>query len=274
MMGQTLRAIDAGLGDGLVIPYLGPEVLALAGEDCPLPGSPRSLVDRLGEEFSDRKTVTKAMGAAFLGNVQPTVLHNYLAALPTLPLIVHDWYDDLPRRALAVRSSWSVWGMVQGVSRATRAGHWVHYLQADGTSAHAIAPDLAETWATLLYEPLGSVAGASSFHASEGDFVEILAERDYQASIPEPVQNLRIGRHFLFLGCRFTNDCDQKFTRQIMNCSSAVHWAVLPETPTREETRFLAEQNIKRIDLPLADFVAALTDLRHEERIQLLMASW
>jgi hypothetical protein len=43
-----------------------------------------------------------------------------------------------------------------------------------------------------------------------------------------------------------------------MKRSSERHWAVLPEAPTRMEARFLAEQNITRIEAPLADFVAAL----------------
>ena len=229
MTDQMLRAIDAGLNDGLVIPYLGPGVLALAGEDCPQPSS-------------------------------PTALHNYLAALPVLPLVVHDWYDDLPQKAPAVRSSWSVWGMAQGVSKADRCGHRVQYLQADGKSARAIAPNLAKTWATLLYQPLGSVAP--------------VAEIDNQTPIPELVQSLRTGRHFLFLGCRFTRERDQAFARQIMQRSSATHWAVLPEAPTRNELRFLAEQNIKRLDLSLTDFVAALAEARSEEKIQLLLACW
>jgi hypothetical protein len=29
------------------------------------------------------------------------VLHRYLAGLPSLPLWVHAWYDDLPQQALS-----------------------------------------------------------------------------------------------------------------------------------------------------------------------------
>ena len=43
-----------------------------------------------------------------------------------------------------------------------------------------------------------------------------------------------------------------------MKRSSSQHWAVLPNEPTRMEARFLQEQNITRIDLPLAQFAAAL----------------
>jgi hypothetical protein len=50
------------------------------------------------------------------------------------------------------------------------------------------------------------------------------------------------------------------FARQIMKRSSDRHWAVLPHEPTRMEARFLAEQNIARIDMPLAQFSNELID--------------
>jgi hypothetical protein len=43
-----------------------------------------------------------------------------------------------------------------------------------------------------------------------------------------------------------------------MKRSSDQHWAVLPEEPTRMEARFLAEQNITRIAMPLAQFSESL----------------
>ncbi len=44
-----------------------------------------------------------------------------------------------------------------------------------------------------------------------------------------------------------------------MKRSSDRHFAVLAEPPTRNEARFLREQNIVRIDMPLDIFVAKLT---------------
>jgi hypothetical protein len=41
-----------------------------------------------------------------------------------------------------------------------------------------------------------------------------------------------------------------------MKRSSEKHWAVLPETPTKNELKFFKRYNIERIDMPLADFVA------------------
>ncbi len=252
---------------------MGPGVLALAGEGCPLPRSPVELVDRLTakasvphkirknltaaaqfiENFKHRKTVVAAMTEAFAAPMQPTPLHRFLAAQPALPLIVHAWYDDLPQKALAGKSGW---GMAQGVSQAQHYGTWVHYFSGE-TLARAGQADAAD-WRTLLYQPLGSVSPAANYLVSDSDFVEVLTEIDIQTPIPEAVLNIRKNRNFLFLGCRFSTQLERIFAHQITKRSSDRHWAILPETPTRNEARFLAQHNIQRIPLPLADFTGLL----------------
>jgi hypothetical protein len=87
-----------------------------------------------------------------------------------------------------------------------------------------------------------------------------LTEIDIQTPIPAAVQAWRSGRSFLFLGCRFDDQLTRSFARQIMKRSSARHWAVLPDEPTRMEARFLQEQNITRIAMPLAGFADALVE--------------
>jgi hypothetical protein len=304
MKPNSLDAVHAAFDDGLVIPYLGPGVLTLAGADCPVPSSAAELVVRLTanasvphkirnnlsaaaqfiENFKHRKSVTKAMTDAFRSDMAPTVLHRYLAALPALPLLVHTWYDDLPQKALSTRKAW---GQVQGVSQTEHFGSWVHYFRPDGTripttkitddaspsTMPAVSPPEAAAWTTLLYEPLGSIAPAANYLVSDTDYVEVLTEIDIQTPIPEPVQDLRKGRHFLFLGCRFAHQLDRIFARQIMKRSSARHWAVLPGTLTKNEARFLAEQGIERIDMALPEFVAALIGERREAPAPVLAAS-
>jgi hypothetical protein len=286
---STLDDIRAAFEDGLVIPYLGPGVLSLAGDSCPLPSSPEALVGKLTaqasvphkirnnlaaaaqfiENFKHRKTLSRAMTEMFRHEVPPTALHRYLAQLQALPVLVHAWYDDLPQRALATRTDW---GTAQGVSQSEHFGHWVHYFRHDGSRvpvappqpghegrpAQSEVPAEVAAWSTLLYEPLGSVRPAANYLVSDTDFVEVLTEIDIQTPIPEPVRSVRTGRHFLFLGCRFALQLDRVFARQIMKRSSDRHWAVLPETPTKNEARFLDQQNIARIDVPLAEFVASL----------------
>ncbi len=285
-----LSEIETGFQRGDVIPYLGPGVLALAREGNAVPASPEELVVQLIsaatvphkirnnltaaaqyiENFKHRKTVVAAMTKAFEHSPAPSGLHRWLAERSALPLLVNAWYDDLPQKALTGRKNW---GVVQGVSQAEHFGVWVNYFRPDGSlvpgkerkqdgsgaKAPADAPPETVGWQTLLYQPLGSVAPAANYIISDSDYVEVLTEIDIQTPIPETVQSVRKGRNFLFLGCRFATQIERSFARQIMKRSSDRHWAVIDGALTKNEVKFLREQNIERIDLPLADFVARLT---------------
>ena len=130
-------------------------------------------------------------------SLQPCI--GYLAAIPALKLLVHAWYDDLPQKALASREGW---GMVQAISQSERFGTWTHSFAGDDQNTRR--KFLHASWMPLLYQPLGSVSPAANFLVSDSDFVEVLTEIDIQTPIPEAVQNIRKGRSFLFLGCRFS----------------------------------------------------------------------
>src|SRR5271166_4797066 len=257
-----MRAIEAGLRAGRVIPYLGPGMLALATPADAVPASNQALAAQISaavtvphkirgnvtaaaqfvENFKRRKTLRTIMQHAFAPR----------AALAPLPLLVHAWYDDLPQQALAGRRDW---GMIQGLSQAEHFGTWTRAYAADGTQAD---PGACRAWATTLYQPLGSIAPAQNFLISDSDFVEVLTEIDIQTPIPAEVQDIRSGRAFLFLGCRFATQIERIFAHQIIKRSSDRHWAVLPEEPTKNERRFLAQHGVERLDITLADFAAAL----------------
>ena len=271
-----LANIQEALSRGTLVPYIGPGVLNLVGPANNLPASPLALVGSLIsgvsvphklrsnltgaaqfiENFKHRKTVVAQMRAAFAAGAEPTCLHRFLASDPGLPLIVHAWYDDLPQRALARRSDWTI---VQGASQAEHFGHWTMQYHPDGTAAADAAISR-----TLLYQPLGSIAPAANFLVSDSDFVEVLTEIDIQTPIPPAVQARRLGSHFLYVGCRFSSQLERIFAHQISKRSSDTHWAVLPEEPTRNEARFMSQHGIRRIDLELSAFTAALSGTHQE----------
>ena len=276
-----IAELRSSLADGNLIPYLGAGVLALGEDACQVPASPADLVAKLLtnvsvphklrnnltgtaqfiENFKHRKTLVGLMKAAFAAEQSPNVLHRFLADQKALPLLVHAWYDDLPQRAFAARDDWC---MVQGLSQSEHFGHWTGCYRPDG--APADMPDGADGQAaqgrTVLYQPIGSVAPAANFLVSDSDYVEVLTEIDIQTPIPDIVKRLRVGRHFLFLGCRFSTQLERSFAYQITKRSSGRHWAVLPETPTRNEARFLALYGIERIDMNLESFLAELAATR------------
>jgi hypothetical protein len=275
---QTVTALPAAVADGLasgtLVPYLGSGLLALCTGATP-PADPVALALQLTtkvsvpgkiknrltaaaqfiENFKHRKTLVNGMSEAFALQATPSPLHRWIAALGT-PLIVDTWYDDTVRQALA--ADVGSWAEVQGLSQSEHFGTWVGWYGADG-QALACADTPVPEPTTVLYKPWGGKAPAANFLVSDSDFVEVLTEIDIQTPIPALVQQRRAALGFVFLGCRFNDQLPRAFARQIMKRSAGPHYAVLADEPTRMEARFLAEQGITRIALPLAEVAAQLT---------------
>ncbi|MGE0073085.1 MAG: SIR2 family protein [Thiomonas sp.] len=276
---SLIGQIASRLRSGAVIPYLGPGMLSLCSE-VQIASTPLALAEYLTarasvphkirhrltqaaqfiENFKHRKTVVKLMDDAFATSPAPSRLHLALAASKA-PLLVDNWYDDTLLHALRQVRPAGDWGQVQGLSQSEHFGTWTAGYTADGALLDSLdTAALPPSWNTLLYKPLGGRSPASNYLVSDTDFVEVLTEIDIQTPIPLPVQALRSARSFLFVGCRFDDQLARNFARQIMKRSSSTHWAVLPGALTRMEQRFIAEQNIGRIDLPLTEFADRLCD--------------
>jgi len=267
---DLIQDIARQLATGAVIPYLGPEMLTLC-RDVAVPMTPLALAESMTakvsvphkirkrltqsaqfiENFKHRKSVVHLMNEAFAKAPAPSPLQLALASSGA-KLWVDTWYDDSFAHALAQVGL--PWVQVQGLSQSEHFGQWTGAYAADGTPL----AELSATPERLLYKPWGAHSPAGNYLVSDSDYVEVLTEIDIQTPIPAQVQAWRSGRHFLFLGCRFDDQLTRSFARQIMKRSSDQHWAVLPEEPTRMEARFLAEQNITRIPMPLAEFAALL----------------
>ncbi|MGA7809163.1 SIR2 family NAD-dependent protein deacylase [Bradyrhizobium sp.] len=259
--------VDIGrrMRSGAIIPYLGPGVAELSKPDVPM--TPEALAAFFGakvalprrakgnpwaaaqhiESNKHRSTVTALMSQAFTAPVAPTPLHRYLASLP-LPLIVDTWYDGAMRSALAERGDW---GEIQGITRAgIGEDRWYRFYDATGAEVDRTR---AMAWTTILYKPHGSVAPAKNFLISDADYVEVLTEIDIQTPIPDAVKERRTGRSLLFLGCRFNDQLLRTYARQIGKRSAGVHYTIIePDTLSRNELRFLSEQGLTPLAIPLA----------------------
>lgn len=263
-MSNAIEQLHTLWSEGLLIPYVGPGAtpagsvpavsLNLARALTSKSAVPFKLRDKLSaaaqyiENFKHRKTLVSLMHEQFGTRVAPTDLHR---ALVQAPLVVHAWYDTAFHAALSDRSDW---GCVQGVSHAEHFGEWFAYYDAAG---ELVAPEATSTWSTLLYEPLGADAPARNFIVSDSDYVEVLTEIDIQTPIPPQVQAMRSGRSFVFIGCRFADQLERSYARQVMKRSGTRHWAIIEGELTRNEAKFLQEQGIERVDMSLTDFTSA-----------------
>ena len=278
-MRSLVNDIARRLEAGAVIPYLGPDMLALCS-DVRVPGNPVALAEIMTskvsvphklrkrltpaaqfiENFKHRKTVVHLMNDAFATTPSPSALHLALAGSGA-GLWVDTWYDDTFAAALSQTRESGNWVQVQGLSQSEHFGHWTGVYN----DAGALLAEMPIAAKRILYKPIGSHGPAGNYLVSDSDYVEVLTEIDIQTPIPAAVQAWRTGRHFLFLGCRFDDQLTRCFARQIMKRSSEQHWAVLPNEPTRMEARFLQEQNIQRIDLSLATFAPLLMQAMQSE---------
>jgi hypothetical protein len=269
---ETIQQLAAQIKAGNVVPYLGPGMLELI-PDVPVPATPELLVAQLIvkatvphkirnrltqaaqfiENFKHRKSIVSLMNEAFTAVPEPSALHRWIAKVAP-PLVIESWYDDTLTRAFAEERGTKDWGQVQGLSQSEHFGTWTAFYDAEGKLAESYSPE----WKTLVYRPIGGHNPAGNYLVSDSDYVEVLTEIDIQTPIPAEVQQLREGRSFLYLGCRFNDQLTRTFARQISKRSGARHYAVLPNEPTRMEARFLEEYNVTRIDLPLSEVAALL----------------
>lgn len=273
MTRDILSDIAEGLTSGRMVPYLGPEVLNLGGA-CAIPTSTRGLVERLTakvavpgrirnnlwssaqyiESNKHRQTLTRLMEEIFTPRIQPNILHDLLVSLK-LPLIVDTWYDHTMADALAAAGA-KDWGTIAAI---TRNGEWrdVWYRTLDSDNK-PVEDSVAANWKTVLYKPHGGMKPEANFLLSDSDYVEVLTEIDIQSPIPSVVKDLRGTRGFVFLGCRFYDQMERTFARQISKRSMGPHYAILPGEITKNEQRFLDEQGIQRLDMPLNGAIALL----------------
>lgn len=272
MTADLFKQLAGEIRQGSRIPYLGPELASLQKEAA-IPDSTPALAKALAakaavpgrlrgnvwaaaqyiETHRHRMTLDRALAAIFAAPVQPLALHRKLAAIDALPLVVDAWYDAAAFQALAGMTGR---GLAQGVTKADQVRDcWNRWYDSDGLETDEAA---GANWAQLLYKPHGSTVPKVNMLISDADYVQVLAEIDIQTPIPVEVRKRRTGRSFLFLGCRFHDQIERNFARQIIKRSDVGHLAVIQGELTKNEARFLDQQEIVRVDLPLAEAVSAL----------------
>lgn len=263
---DALAGLRAGLLADRLVPYLGPELLALEGKPS-VPASPEEIAAALQkrvpvpgrirgnmwavaqyiESHRHRRTLKKLMADVFAGEPRPSAFHRFLATLP-LSLVVDSWYDGTLAAAMAEAGRSDVVD-VQGMSRAALGeDRWYNAFDLTGTVTEPSATG------TLLYRPHGGIQPVGDVLVSDSDYVEALTEIDIQTPIPDAVRQRRATRGFLFLGCRFHDQMLRTYARQIIKRSAGPHACVADAaTLTPNEQRFLAAENIVLIDMPLAE---------------------
>jgi hypothetical protein len=270
---SLLGTVASGIAGGALIPYLGPGVLEVGEAECPVPTSTRGLVERLTQKVGvpgrirnnlwasaqyietnrHRVTLVRLMEEIFKPVPALGALHTWLASLDGPPLIIDTWYDATMSEALKGRSNW---GQIQGGTR-NAIGEDRYYKSFDASGAE-VSMEAAAQWTTVLYKPHGSVWPACDLLVSDSDYVEVLTEIDIQTPIPQRIKDLREERGFVFMGCRFYDQMLRTYAKQIMKRSKGPHYAIITDDLTRNELRFLDDNEIVAINVPLEEAVAEM----------------
>ena len=165
---DLIQTIAQSLATGVVIPYLGPDMLSLC-RDIKVPGTPLALAENMTakvsvphkirkrltqaaqfiENFKHRKSVVHLMNEACAETPEPSDLHLALAGSGA-GLLVDTWYDDTLARALTQTSMSNSWAQVQGLSQSEHFGNWTGVYAADGS----LLPEVPKDLDRLLYKPM------------------------------------------------------------------------------------------------------------------------
>ncbi len=277
MNAELIKTIESGLGDGSVIPYIGPYALEgvvneASGE--PIPADSDSLIlamnngrpmaPKLMYEFpraamnlelkKGRSFITRFLNKLYGDTAwSESPLHNWMgnARLPCVIDINRDTklqsaYADIPHN------------LIIGIARIGGTDYRFKLYFYNGSKHHEIEPEEADTTLPLLIKPMGTPLPEPSYIASDADYVDYLTELMGGFGVPKFFKEYRIEKRYLLLGLRLTRDTERMVLKDLIYGHAAKGgWAVIKE-PTDKEIRFCQKFGIEVIDSSLSEFMARL----------------
>jgi len=279
-MAETdMQDLIDGIGNGSIVPYLGPGVLAgvtstVSGEHSPAdsdslilamnngkPVSPRLMYEfpraAMDVELKrGRSAVTRFLDTTYGASTWTRApLHEWLAGIKPAYVIdinrdtqLQDSYRDTPHT------------LVRGISRigGTDYRFRIHHYDGEGYSAGEIDQSEVDPALPVLFKPMGSPLPDASFVASDADYVDYITELMGGFAIPDFLKAYRRGKQYLFLGLRMTRDTERMIlSDMVYDAGEPAGWALIPGASDKE-LRFCKRQNIHVIDADVDDLLAAL----------------
>ncbi len=278
MSQASLQELITAIGDGSVVPYLGPGALAdvvnrETGE--PMPADSDSLIlamnngkpmaPRLMYEFPraamdvelkrGRPALQRFLNTSY-GETSWTraALHDWLATIRPPYVIdinrdtqLQDSYADTPHT------------LIRGMARigGTDYRFRIHRYDGEKYSATEIDQSEVDTSLPILFKPMGSPLPDPTYIASDADYVDYISELMGGFAIPDFVKQYRKGKKYLFIGLRMTRDTERMVLSDMLYAAgSPAGWALIAE-PNDKEKRFCKKMNIEVIEADVEDLLAA-----------------
>jgi hypothetical protein len=264
----------AGLANGSIVPYLGPGVLAdvrAVADGRPMPANSDELIlamndgrpmsPKLMYEFSraamnvelkrGRSAVTRFLDKTYADTEWTrSAVHDWIKA--TKPAYVIDINRDTQ---LIDSYAGTPHTLVLGCARIGGSDFRFKLFAHDGDHYSAIAPEQAAEGLPVLFKPMGAPRPASTYIASDADYVDYITELMGGFAVPAFVKKLRRDKRYLLLGLRLNRDTERMvFSDLIYGAADTAGWALI-EHPTDKERHFCERLRIEIVEAGLEEFL-------------------
>ena len=275
MDAELKKAIESGLNEGKVVPYLGPTALSgvtnsESGE--PIPADSDSLIlamnngrpmaPKLMYEFpraamnlelkKGRVFITRFLNKLYGETAwSDSPLHQWLGA-NRLPCVIDINRDTKLQEAYADTPH----NLIIGIARIGGTDYRFKLYFYDGSQYHEIEPEQADNALPLLIKPMGSPNPEPNYIASDADYVDYITELMGGFGVPKFFKQYREEKKYLLLGMRLTRDTERMVLGDLIyGHAKEAGWVVIEE-PTDKERRFCAKLGLQIIEMPLDAFMS------------------
>ncbi len=276
MISQELRAILlTGLGDGSIVPYLGPGVLAdvVSDSGAPIPATSDQLILALnGGKPMAPKLMYEFPRAAMnvelkRGRAAVTrFLDTTYGATHWSRSAVHDWLKDIrPPYLIDINRDTQLIDsyagvphlLILGCARMGGSDFRFKLYAYDGKDYSAIVPEQAAPGQPVLFKPMGAPKPSPSYIAADADYVDFITELMGGFAVPSFVKTLRQGKRYLLLGMRLSRDTERMVLADLIyGAATPTGWALI-EGANDKERRFLKKLGIELIEADSRDIIRA-----------------
>ena len=263
-----------GLGNGTIVPYLGPSVLSdvknvQTGDPIPATSDQlilamndgRPMAPKLMYEFPraamnvelkrGRTTVTRFLNRTY-GDTTYTrgAVHDWLMSIRPKYVIdinrdtqLQDSYADQPHN------------LIVGIARIGGTPFRYKLYTWSGTAYSEV--DALDMSLPLLFKPMGTPRPEGVYIASDADYVDYITELMGGFAIPPELKEYRTGKRYLLMGLRLNRDTERMVMADIIyGAGEPSGWILLPE-PNDKERRFCKKVGLEIIEEDVFDFIGA-----------------
>ena len=280
MAETSMQDLIAGIGNGSIVPYLGPGVLAGVtntdnGNHIPADSDSLILAMNNGKPMAPRLMyefpraamdveLKRGRGAVtrFLDTTYNSMswtrapLHDWLASVKPPYLIdinrdiqLQESYSDTPHT------------LIRGVARigGTDYRFRIHHYDGKKYSEKEIDQGEVDPALPVLFKPMGSPLPDATYVASDADYVDYITELMGGFAIPDFLKAYRREKQYLFLGMHMRRDTERMvLSDMIYAAGDPAGWALI-SGPTDKERRFCQRQNIRIIEADIDELLAAVS---------------